>query len=216
MDGGVGLENPGVVPDFPLSTVGLATSVEMSLGPLSLFPDPSALSSNLCLSRLSLCWDPSLLPIVGSLYPDLQPLSHLPLSSHPPNGLRPPPSKRPLPGTCLLVSLSPTPALLCKSGDLIYTTRVDSPALLTPAEIALPGVSHQSPPVASVFWRSSPGQCPAFCFRGMPHWVICPRTLHLPFAPHLPLHQLLPPQPPPISTDGNSIFLALRAPNLNF
>lgn len=122
MDGGVGTENPGVTPDFLLSAVGLADSVEMSLESLSLFPDPSALSLNLCLSRLSLCCDPSLLPLVGSLYPDVQPLSHLSLSSHPPNGLRPPLSKRPPPCTCLLVSLSPTPALLCKSGDLIYTT----------------------------------------------------------------------------------------------
>lgn len=39
----------------------------------------STLSLNLCMSRRSLCWVTSVLPLVGSLYPDL-PLPYLPLS----------------------------------------------------------------------------------------------------------------------------------------
>lgn len=79
----------------------------------------SALSLNLCMSGRSLCWVTSVLLLVGSLYPDL-PLPYLPLSL----------SQRPPLCTCLLVSLSHTPALL-------YTAPVDSLPLLTPAEIAL-------------------------------------------------------------------------------
>lgn len=43
MDGGVGTANPGVTPDFLLSTIGLATSVEMSLESFSLLLDPQCL-----------------------------------------------------------------------------------------------------------------------------------------------------------------------------
>lgn len=65
LDGGVGTENPAVTPDFPLSTTGLATSVEMSLESFSLFLDPQRLELKPLLAWAKPLLGPACPPSVG-------------------------------------------------------------------------------------------------------------------------------------------------------
>ena len=127
----------------------------------------SALSLNLCLSGLSLCRDPSVLPLGGSLYPDL-PLPYLPLSSHPPNGLEP---KGHL---SVLVSWSLClPPLLCFT-QFELTLWSPSPLLKLLCQWSPVTTCH------GCFLEVVICPVPPSCSRGMSHRVIYPRTLCLP------------------------------------